>query len=542
MSLGLFLWFLWRASWPLAGDIPTEIFLRLDPLAVPLLSLAQREIILPLCPALLVLALTLALGRVFCGHICPLGGTLDLARFLGKRILPPAQAVQNAAAPKAAKPGPNPQRIKYLFLALMLGAALLGVNLAFWGSPLALVTRLYALLIHPLLLLAAEAGLKLARLLAAGINPDWPGYISVTPRHFDGLYFLLFFFGILFILERFKPRFWCRCLCPAGALLGLLSPRPLWRRSVQGCTHCGLCAGACPGAAITPDGEKTDHSACLTCQGCVRLCPGGHARFTLQSLRREMTGDAAAPPAALPGRRAFAALTGAGMLLAGARYVGGSSLALLSGRGPLPAHNLIRPPGALPEEDFLIRCLRCGQCMKVCPSNGLQPVTSLAAGVEGLFSPTLVPRHGPCEPDCHACGRVCPSFAIRGLPLQEKQWAKIGTAVILPQRCLAWAEGRSCVVCQEVCPYGAVRLMRREGGVPAPALRPERCFGCGYCERHCPVRLPAIIVEPLNALRLAGGSYQTLGREAGLNLSPGFQGEAPPPDIPPDSLPPGFTE
>jgi MauM/NapG family ferredoxin protein len=235
-----------------------------------------------------------------------------------------------------------------------------------------------------------------------------------------------------------------------------------------------------------------------------------------------------------------------GLLLAGVQYSGARSLLNADNRQLSPA--CIRPPGAVPEPAFLALCLRCGECMKVCPSNALQPVW-LAAGPEGLFSPVLTPRRGPCVPDCNACGRVCPTHAIRALPLEEKRWARVGTAVVLQNTCLAWAQGRACVVCQEVCPYGAVKLQKMEGlAVPAPVVYNERCYGCGYCERHCPVSVSAIVVEPLNALRLADTSYKLAAQAAGMDYTPPDLHDGTGPDaghgqgLPEDSLPPGFSE
>jgi ferredoxin len=125
--------------------------------------------------------------------------------------------------------------------------------------------------------------------------------------------------------------------------------------------------------------------------------------------------------------------------------------------------------------------------------------------------------------------------------MAEKRWAKMGTAVVLPEICLAWAENRSCVVCQEVCPYGAIELQVRPGGsgVPVPVARLERCYGCGYCEYHCPVAAKAIVVKPRGALRLAGGSYQAEARARGFSLDPEERAMDAPPE---GQLPPGFLE
>jgi len=200
--------------------------------------------------------------------------------------------------------------------------------------------------------------------------------------------------------------------------------------------------------------------------------------------------------------------------------------------------------------------------MRVCPTNALQPANaSNGSNFGGMFSPVLVARRGPCEPDCNLCGVVCPSGAIRALSLKEKRWAKIGTSVVIPGRCLAWNNSKSCIVCQEVCPYGAVKIVPREnvavtltgthtysGKYSVPVVTAEKCFGCGYCEQHCPTEVPAIKSEPLNPLRISEGSYEERGKERGLQLELADKSVTGPSDIfpmeelPEGTLPPGFTD
>ena len=163
---------------------------------------------------------------------------------------------------------------------------------------------------------------------------------------------------------------------------------------------------------------------------------------------------------------------------------------------------LIRPPGSLEEKEFLRRCVKCGECMKVCLTNGLQP-TLFEAGVEGIWSPRLVPLIGYCSYNCTLCGQVCPTGAIKKLSTGEKTKVKIGLAFIDQSRCLPYAFGKSCIVCEEHCPtpkkaiwFHEKEIGDRGGGrlsVKQPVVDPELCIGCGICEYKCPVKdLPAI--------------------------------------------------
>jgi MauM/NapG family ferredoxin protein len=559
-SLLFFLFLLGRMVWPLpASSLPADLFLHLDPLVSVAVPLAAREIIPGLWLGLIPLLAAILAGRLFCGYICPMGATLDLARFLlgrlsgsparrgkGRGSVPGGESSKTAAeavSPPAAGI-PDFRQAKYLILAVILGAALAGVNLVFWAAPLVLITRLFALVLHPLALLAGQELLPMGRLLAVPLHLPDLAYAQIALRRFDTVLFVAVFFAVLFLLERVRPRFWCRYCCPAGALLGICSLRPLWRRRVRTCIRCGRCAGECPAGAITDRGLSTLHPECLVCRKCADVCPAGGTSFSCREGAAARGGCPAGE--ALPSRRVFLAAAGSGAVLAAVEMSGARSLLRGDPHGLLWPAACIRPPGALPEPDFLVRCIRCGQCMKACPTNGLQPAW-FGAGPEGMFSPLLAPRRGPCEPDCHVCGSICPTRAITPLIPEEKYWAKVGTAVVDPGRCLAWAEGRRCVVCEEVCPYGAVAVIqdsRARFGLPVPVVRPERCFGCGYCEYYCPVRVPAIAVQPLGALRLADSRYAAAGRAAGLLLQPAGKDEVPDGEadpLPEGIPPPGFT-
>ena len=168
--------------------------------------------------------------------------------------------------------------------------------------------------------------------------------------------------------------------------------------------------------------------------------------------------------------------------------------------------DVIRPPGALPEQDFLDTCVRCGNCMRTCITNTLQPCT-VQYGLRNTWSPRLVQRLSPCEATCNLCGQVCPTQAIRNLALEEKVVAKIGTAYIDRRRCLAWEHDRLCLICDEQCPYDAIELTDVEG-LKSPVVHEHKCAGCGMCESKCPVEgKAAIVVLPTGEIRLKAGSY-----------------------------------
>lgn len=164
---------------------------------------------------------------------------------------------------------------------------------------------------------------------------------------------------------------------------------------------------------------------------------------------------------------------------------------------------LIRPPGSMSEDEFLDKCIRCGECMKVCPTNVIQP-SMLEGGLEGVWSPVLKMDFSYCEYKCSMCTQVCPTEAIRSLTLEEKQQdVKIGLAYIDKSRCLPYAYARACIVCQEHCPLPDKAIWLKEETVldsrgnkvlvQQPHVNAELCIGCGICQNKCPVSDKAAI-------------------------------------------------
>ncbi|RKY29966.1 MAG: 4Fe-4S dicluster domain-containing protein [Candidatus Omnitrophota bacterium] len=138
----------------------------------------------------------------------------------------------------------------------------------------------------------------------------------------------------------------------------------------------------------------------------------------------------------------------------------------------------IRPPGSLVEEEFVYKCIRCGECIRVCPSSSLHPV-SLSEGIFEWGTPHIIPRKAGCR-GCLLCGKVCPTGAIRKI---KKEEMKIGTARINKEKCLVWSGRGNCLVCMKNCPAGAISTDSRG----RPVVNPEICRGCGLCEENCPV-------------------------------------------------------
>jgi ferredoxin-type protein NapF len=327
------------------------------------------------------------------------------------------------------------------------------------------------------------------------------------PVFYMSLVTFLVFAGII-ALGRLAPRFWCRYLCPLGALLSLVSPLGRLRRTVgPECPACGLCQEACPmGAAVDEGGTRV--ADCIQCRTCVAACPEDIITFPTS-------------PRMLPaGAPAHPDMSRRGFLYSVAGGVGVGFAVQQSPFTPLQnKQQLIRPPGALPENEFLTTCIRCSECMKSCLTNTLQP-TLWESGLAGLWTPKLDLRFAACEQECNVCGKVCPTQAIRSLDLEEKTHAKLGTAVLKKEMCLVWAQDKLCLICDEICPYDAI-VFRTVDGYRRPFVVASRCNGCGYCEQRCPVEGDsAIVVAPIGQMRLRTESYVAEAKKLQLDFKP----------------------
>jgi len=311
---------------------------------------------------------------------------------------------------------------------------------------------------------------------------------------------ILFTAVVILSLTFFSRRFWCRSICPLGGLLALFTFRPVLRRRVlSSCNNCTLCETSCKTGAITDSGQSTLHRECIMCMSCKPVCPNNAIRFSPGG--GELIEDKTPPPDV--GRRGL-------MITAAASLAAVPALKLNTAEREQYQY-LIRPPGALPEKEFNLRCIRCGECMKVCVRNALHPCF-VEAGLTNMWTPRLVPRIGYCEYNCTLCGQVCPSGSIENLREEVKKKRVIGLAYIDRSRCIPWAKGRTCMVCEEMCPtpVKAIQFSREnvmlEGGKTVSVLKPyvveKECIGCGICENKCPVEGDsAIIVTKVNPQR-----------------------------------------
>ena len=452
---------------------PVSLLFRLDPLAALAAAFAPGAFGWKLLwPALALVALTFVFGRFFCGWICPLGTTLDgCGKLLGRGRGPVRSGWR---------------RVKYVLLFGLSAAALAGLQLFGIFDPLSIFLRALTVFFYPLYNLGANAVFDFfynhqVPLLSPMVNGAYPYFrdhlMAFHQPSYAGIWLILAFFLGIVLLEKIERRFWCRNLCPLGALLGLCARHALIGRTPAGlCGDCRVCAEKCRTGAVSEGRRRSDE--CILCLDCTDYCPQQRVSF---GWRRHGAGRVD--------------LTRRGVLTAlGVGLLAGPATAIM----PAPQLRrpyLLRPPGAANEPEFLRRCIRCGECMKVCIGGALHPAF-LEAGAAGLWTPLLIPRLGYCEYNCTLCGQVCPTGAIRRLPPAEKHRVVIGLAVFDRNRCLPYARGEECLVCEEHCPTGEKAIVFDEKEVvtagerrllKVPRVIEKRCIGCGICETKCPL-------------------------------------------------------
>ena len=465
----LFIFLLLVADFKNLKGYEVSLFLELDPFIAIAALLTSGTLYKGLALALVILIPTLFFGRFFCSWICQLGILNQFLSHFANKRRPSEEYKVNSYR--------NSHRIKYYILAILLVLSLFGALQVGLLDPIALIYRSFIVSALP----AADK---------SGVG------IYLNDPFFNGGILISALLLLILLANRLLTRFWCRLLCPLGAMLGFFSQWSLLqiRRDVEKCTDCSKCLQFCQGGC-DPHYELRV-SECHVCMNCLEQCPEGALHYGLPT-----AASSVGRPLDVGRRRLLETAVGGVVLYPMLRS---STTAHAS---PNPA--VIRPPGSLAEGEFLARCLKCAACMRVCPTNVLQPAL-LESGFEGLWTPILINRQGYCEHHCVLCGQVCPTAAIRPISLAEKIGSKpfatpisLGTAFFDRGRCLPWAMQIPCIVCEEVCPtspkaiwYKATTVHDRNGlakKVKQPYVEPAACIGCGICENKCPVSDKAAI-------------------------------------------------
>lgn len=430
------------------------------------------------------LLITLALGRLYCSIICPLGVLQDLSLKLHRK--------------KRFTPSRERRWLRFTVLALSVASVLVfgqvGIALiAPYSAYGRIVAAVCSLLVGSTSLALLVVGIVTLVLIAL----------------------LAFFFG----------RAWCNNICPVGTLLSAVSRWSLWRPVIDEskCVSCGVCAKRCRSACIDPKEHKVDMSRCVVCFDCLDNCKVGAIQYKFvgfnanpNASQASKSSNKASCTAANSGtikgdnqRRNF--LTTGTLLLSSAlslkaqnlrnkaqesgvvKNLDGGLAEITPKCAPQRAERIV-PAGSGSVKDFYSRCTACQLCVQNCPQQVLQPSTDL----EHLLQPQMDFSKGYCRLECNICSTLCPSGAIRNIDLAEKSRTKIATAKLNLELCLAAKGEEGCGNCARHCPTGALRMLQAEEYTrKIPVVNEELCIGCGACEHLCPSR-------PISAISLDG--------------------------------------
>lgn len=432
----------------------------------------------------ILVVLTLLLGRVYCSVICPLGVFQDVVSRLGGRY-----------RKNRFRYSPALSWLRYTVLLVFVVLSVAGlISWAGLVEPYSAYGRMASNLFTPLYRWGNNALAYLAE------RADSYAFYETDVWMKGGavLAVSVLTLVVLVVLAWRNGRTYCNTVCPVGTLLGFLS-RYAWFRPVidtSKCINCNLCERNCKSSCIHIKEHQIDYSRCVACMDCIAKCPKGAIRYAHPAAVKRTEGNGGVPDGA---RRSF--LTVASLLTAGSwlraqeKKVDGGLAAIEEKKVPERTVPL-KPAGSQSLRHFSAHCTACQLCVSACPNGVLRPSTALGTWMQ----PEMSYERGYCRPECVRCSEVCPVGAIRPITVADKSSVQIGHAVFHPENCIVNTDGVECGNCARHCPSGAILMVPSEEGNPEshklPVVNEERCIGCGACENLCPARpFSAIHVE-----------------------------------------------
>ena len=443
---------------------------------------------------ILLVALTLLVGRVYCSVICPLGILQDVIAWISG---------QRKKMKYRFSYSPELKVLRYGVLGVFIAAFLAGAgSLVALLAPYSAYGRIASHLFAPLYRWGNNG---LAYLAERADSYAFYG-VEVWLKSLPTLLIAVVTLILLAVLAWRNGRTYCNTICPVGTILSLFARFSLFRPVLDGekCKQCSLCSRRCKAACIDYKNQRIDYSRCVACMDCLEVCKHDALhlewRFKRRSTPVKSLAETQAP--AVSGelnRRGFlsiaSTLAAASALKAQEKKVDGGLAVIVDKVKPERATPIV-PPGAWSARHFAQHCTGCQLCVASCPNEVLR-----ASSEPGKWmQPELSYERGYCRPECNRCSTVCPAGAIQPISLAEKSATRIGHAVWVQTNCVPLIDGVECGNCARHCPSGAIRMVPKDADDPAsvkiPVINEARCIGCGACENLCPARpFSAIYVE-----------------------------------------------
>ena len=441
---------------------------------------------------ILLVALTLIFGRVYCSVICPMGVFQDLVSWTNGR-----RGKKNRMRFTYS---PAKSWLRYGVLGLFIIALIAGIGsfvalLAPYSSYGRIVSNLFAPVYrwgNNLLAYFAERAGSYAFYETDVWLKSLPTFIIAAVT----------FIAVVVLAWR-GGRTYCNTVCPVGTVLGFLSRYSLFQIRIDAgkCKSCSLCTRGCKASCIDYKSHTVDHSRCVDCFNCIDTCRHGAISFAPRT-RKTAPADVKAADEVSgvdTSRRKFmsvtALLAATATVKAQEKKVDGGLAVIEDKKIPERATRIV-PAGALSLRNFAQHCTACQLCVSVCPNQVLRPST----GIMTLMQPEMSYERGYCRPECTKCSEVCPAGAILPITVEEKSAVQTGHAVWVKENCVPLTDGVECGNCARHCPSGAIQMVSSDPEIPdspkIPVVNTEKCIGCGACENLCPARpFSAIYVE-----------------------------------------------
>ncbi len=419
----------------------------------------------------LLVALTLLFGRVYCSVICPLGVMQDvISWFAGRRK-------KNRFSYSPAK-----NWLRYAVLAIFIATFAAGFGaVALLVAPYSAFGRIAQNLFAPIW----KWGNNLLAFIAERVDSYAFYSTEVVVGSWATFAVAAVTLIILGILAWRNGRTYCNTICPVGTVLGALSRFSLLKPIIDTdkCINCGLCARKCKAACIDAKNHEIDYSRCVVCMDCLESCSKGAIKYTIRK-------SSSKPAPADTSRRNF--LVGAGLLAASAAKaqemkLDGGYATIIDKEKPFK-NRALTPPGSLSARNMTAHCTGCQLCIAVCPTQVLRPSADLTT----FMQPEMSYEKGYCRPECNKCSQVCPTGAINPITLEEKSSIQVGHAEWNRKNCIVLTDDVDCGNCERHCPTGAITMIlsdyRDLKSRKIPSINKHLCIGCGACENLCPSR------------------------------------------------------